>query len=109
MKKALLLLLIAVSASSVFAQAPASGSSDQKFHFGLKGTPALAWFKTDSPGLSSNGSTFGFSYGLITEFNFAKNYAFATGLDVTYRGGKFKSSMTDTTSKTTINIESSSN
>jgi hypothetical protein len=63
---------------------------DQKLHFGLKAAPSLAWLKSDSPGYTSDGSKFGFSYGLVTEFNFSDHYAFATGIDIAYRGGKFK-------------------
>jgi hypothetical protein len=64
---------------------------DQSFHFGIKVAPSLAWLKSDTKGYDSDGSIFGFSYGLITDFNFAQRYAFGTGLDITYRGGKFKS------------------
>lgn len=70
--------------------------SDQKFHFGLKAAPSLAWLKTDSKGVSSEGTKLGFSYGLITEFNFGEHYAFATGVDVSYRGGKLKTTFTTT-------------
>ena len=75
------------------------GQSDQKFHFGLKAAPSICWMKSDTKGLNSDGSKIGFVYGLITEFNFAKNYAFSTGIEVAYRGGKFKQSFsyTDTT------------
>ncbi len=59
----------------------------QKFHFGLKGAPSIAWLKTDSKNWSSSGSKFGFSYGAVTDFNFSDNYAFSSGVDVTYRGG----------------------
>jgi hypothetical protein len=58
-----------------------------RFHFGFKFSPTIAWIKPDSKGLSSEGSKLGFSYGIITEFNIQENYAFATGLQVTYRGG----------------------
>jgi hypothetical protein len=50
--------------------------------------------KTDTKGLSSDGSRAGFVYGLMAEFNFGGNYAFVTGIDVSYRGGKFKQSIT---------------
>lgn len=63
-------------------------SSDQKFHFGLKVSPTLAWLKPDTKGIEKGGSKLGFSYGIITEFNFQENYSIATGLQVTYRGGK---------------------
>lgn len=62
----------------------------QKFHFGLKAAPGIAWFRSDTKGLDSDGPKLGFTYGLITEFAFteAENYAFASGIDVVYRGGK---------------------
>jgi hypothetical protein len=85
------------------------GQTDQKFHFGLKAVPALAWFKSDTKGLQSDGSKVGFAYGLVAEFNFGKNYAFATGLEVAYRGGKFKSEVTTPgltmVTSTTANLE----
>lgn len=82
MKRLLLTLSLTIISISLFAQA--------EFHFGIKAAPSLAWLRSDTKGYDSDGSKFGFSYGLITEFNFANRYAFATGLDVTYRGGKFK-------------------
>jgi opacity protein-like surface antigen len=99
MKK--LLLTISLAAISVAAVA-----GDSKLHFGLKASPALVWLRTDTKGLESDGSKFGFSYGLLTEFKFAEKYAFATGLDITYRGGKFKNvtttySPTDTVTTST--------
>jgi hypothetical protein len=98
MRKKILLLIALFVSSATFAQ------STQKFHFGLKAAPSLAWLKTDSKELKSNGSKLGFSYGLITEFNFADHYAFATGIDIVYRGGKFKYSLSDSVS--TINTSS---
>ncbi len=80
--------------------------SDEGLHFGLKITPSLAWLRTDSKSVETNGSKFGFSYGLITEFKFAEHYAFATGLDITYRGGNLKSTFSindGTTNIVTVN------
>lgn len=85
MKKLLTIALLSIWSLSTSAQ------EESSFHFGLKAAPSIAWLKTDTKEVSSNGSKFGFSYGLMTEFNFAKRYAFATGLDVAYRGGKLKS------------------
>ncbi len=70
----------------------------QDFRFGLKVAPALAWLKPDTKGIEGNGSKLGFSYGIMTDFNFTDNYAFATGLDITYRGGSLKFVTNDTTS-----------
>ncbi len=62
-------------------------AQDQKFHFGLKVAPTLAWLKPDSKELTRDGSKLGFSYGIIGEYNFSSNYAIASGVQVTYRGG----------------------
>lgn len=67
-----------------------TNSLAQKFHFGLGVTPGLAWIHAGSDDITGDGSKFGFNYGLITEFAFTENYAFATGLTVDHKGGKFK-------------------
>ena len=100
MKKLVLLSLIIIIAIKALAQSTSGGT--QKLHFGLKAAPSLAWLRTDSKIIKSDGTKFGFNYGLITEFNFAANYAFATGIDVAYRGGKFIS--TTDSSKTNLNL-----
>ncbi len=71
--------------------ASAQETYDGGVHFGLKASPSLAWLRSDTKGLDTDGSKVGFIYGLITEFKFAQRYAFATGIDIDYRGGKFKS------------------
>ncbi|MCX6290414.1 MAG: porin family protein [Bacteroidetes bacterium] len=92
MKKILVILGVLFFTSALL-----KAQSDQKLHFGLKAAPSLAWISSDTKGFASNGSKLGFSYGLITEFKFADHYAFATGIDVAYRGGSSKFSTTDTT------------
>lgn len=82
MKKLITLLMLTIFVVD------ANAVTNNGLHFGLKAAPSLAWLRTDSKGLQSNGSKFGFTYGLITEFKFSDNYSFATGIDVTYRGGK---------------------
>ena len=79
----------------------------QKFHFGLKAAPGLAWIKPDTKGVDGNGSKLGFSYGIVTEFAFNKeeNYAFATGLEVAYRGGKVTQDALGSSVKTKINLQ----
>jgi hypothetical protein len=103
MKKLFSTFILIFIAASLFAQ------DDKTLHFGLKAAPSLAWLRSDTKGYESNGSKFGFSYGLITEFSLSSNYAFATGIDVAYRGGKFKSVTTTTTdtSLTTNSTEAS--
>ena len=79
----------------------------QKFHFGLKAAPGVAWMKPDTKGVSNGGAKLGFSYGIVTEFAFnkAENYAFATGLDVSYRGGKLDFDSSGSSIKTKLNLQ----
>ncbi len=104
MKK--IFVIITVLLATAFSS---NAQSEQKFHFGLKASPSLAWVSTDSKGATSEGTKLGFGYGLITEFNFSDHYAFATGIDVNYRGGKMKFSSESTSGGvTTTSILTSS-
>lgn len=92
-KISLFVLAFVVAVSSIV---NAQSDNDSKFNFGLKLSPTIAWFKAEGTGIESDGAKVGFAYGLIADINFAKNYSFETGIDVTYRGGKTKSVYTDT-------------
>lgn len=83
MRKLLLLVTIILSTLSTYGQ-------DQKFHFGLKITPSMAWIKPDNKDVERDGYKLGFSYGVQTEFRIQENYAIASGVQVAYRGGKLK-------------------
>ncbi len=97
MKKIFLIAFVVILAGTkLYAQ------DEQKLHFGLKAAPSLAWLTSDSKGFASNGTKLGFTYGLITEFNFSTHYAFATGIEVAYRGGNSKFSFT--TNDTITNV-----
>ncbi len=100
MKKAILIFSFLSITAAAFSQ-----KNDNKFHFGIKAQPALAWLKIDAPGgtdIKSDGLPFGFGYGLITDFGFADRYAFSTGLEVAYRGGKTLHNSKDTSGATVI-------
>lgn len=58
----------------------------QNFRFGVHLTPGVNFLTTDQPGADA-GSSFYFSYGGLMEYRFAENYAFATGFEVSQRGG----------------------
>jgi hypothetical protein len=60
----------------------------QNFRLGLTGSPSISWYKSETDGYNSEGVRFGISYGLISEFVLAEQYTFATGINVTYFGGK---------------------
>lgn len=64
--------------------------SDTKFSFGLKVAPTLAWLKSETKSVENDGAKLGFAYGLMADYNFSKNYALGTGVEVSYRGGKSK-------------------
>src|SRR5437764_2973738 len=88
MKKTFVLFFALLFSGILSAQDNASG--DSKLRFGFKVAPSLAWLKPDVKGFSSNGSKIGFIYGIMMDYNFAKNYSFSTGVEVSYRGGKLK-------------------
>ena len=79
--KFLIVLTIAILSANI------TNAQEQKFHFGLKVAPTIAWMKPDTKDLNKDGSKLGFTYGLMGESNFASNYALTYGLQVTYRGG----------------------
>ena len=65
-----------------------SSNENKKFRFGLVLNPNISWLKPNTSGYTKEGSKFGFSYGLSTEFFLAKNYLFSTGLIVNSLGGE---------------------
>ncbi len=84
-KLALSLLFVA----TIITASRAQEDEDQVFHFGLKASPTVNWFRVDADGVKNEALRIGFTYGLMTEFRITKNYAFATGLDISYRGGEY--------------------
>ena len=88
MKKITALFFVALLSGTIYAQD--NSSSISKFRFGFKVAPSLAWLKPDANDYESDGSKIGFIYGLMMDYNFAKNYAVNVGLEVAYRGGKLK-------------------
>src|SRR5687768_8849834 len=84
-KLALSLLFVA----TIITASRAQEDEDQVFHFGLKASPSVNWLRIDGDNVKNEALRIGFTYGLMTEFRITKNYAFATGLDVSYRGGEY--------------------
>lgn len=60
----------------------------RSFVLGVKAAPSISWLKTTQEEYNSEGAKIGFSWGVASEFYFAKNYALATGLNFCYQGGK---------------------
>jgi len=84
MKKIALSFCLVMLAMSITAQS----LNVQSFRLGLKASPSLAWFRPDTEDYNSEGVRFGFSYGLLAEFALAEHYGFATGVHISYLGGK---------------------
>ncbi|WP_113663083.1 porin family protein [Pedobacter nanyangensis] len=76
MKRIILAMFLMVATTQVFAQV----------RLGLTAHPNFGFLKIEN-GKGSGVST-GFSYGLMSDFEFAENYSFATGLTVTTINGK---------------------
>ena len=72
--------------------APAQATKESpSLKFGLKFTPTYCWFKLDRTDYDTDGGYVGYIYGIMTDFRIADNYYFATGVEVSQRGGKYKS------------------
>ncbi len=54
----------------------------QNFRFGLHFSPNISYLKTSSSNLENGGSSVGFGYGLIAEFNLGDRYAISTGFTI---------------------------
>ncbi|MBZ0206761.1 MAG: PorT family protein [Flavobacteriales bacterium] len=94
-------LALLFGASQLFAQ------SDNSVRLGIKLAPNMAWIRSDTKGLESNGTLIGYSFGLMSEFPFGTNgnYRFATGLFLNNVGGKSKQTYSQAdTSGLTSNI-----
>ena len=83
MKRLLSLLLLIATSQTLKGQ-------DQRFHFGLKVIPSMAWIKPDTKEAEREGRSFGFGYGVQTEFKLQENYVISSGVQVNYRGGSLK-------------------
>lgn len=87
------------TSSAAPAPAPAPVASSQAtdngggkaLMFGLKFTPTYTWFGLDRENYDTDGGYIGYTYGIMMDFRIADNYYFATGVEISQRGGKYKS------------------
>ncbi|MEJ2882758.1 porin family protein [Pedobacter sp. GR22-6] len=84
MKRIITALLLLFFTGNIYAQE--NVFSKYGFKLGLTAHPTVGWVKPQIG--KSNGVSLGFSYGVLGDFNFAENYAFATGLTITTINGK---------------------
>src|SRR5690606_30863477 len=69
----------AVSAQDYYTNQNSSSLDEKNFRLGLSINPNIGWYRYNDDDYKS-GSKMGFSYGLIADLGFAKNYYFSTGL-----------------------------
>jgi hypothetical protein len=62
----------------------------QNFQLGLKASPLVGYFKTETQNYQNEGAKLGFSYGLLLDRNFTDNYALATEFSVTTIKGAYQ-------------------
>lgn len=76
--------------SLAFISTQAQTDEFHRVRLGIKVAPSIIWLKPNSNGIKGDDVKLGFSYGLIFDLNFTKNYALGMGLEVAYRGGRMK-------------------
>jgi hypothetical protein len=81
LKKVLIIALMIVFSQSAFSQY-------KSVILGAKIAPDLGWLKSDQDGYKNEGLVAGFGWGLVAEFYFAENYAFASGFNFNFQNGK---------------------
>ena len=105
MKKLLLsIATVALAAPALMAQDAGRAESRvtlNRIRFGAYIAPNLSWMKPTATkdgnyAVQSDGSKLGFTYGLMAEYFFARNYGIVTGLQVNSTGGKQSSTIINT-------------
>ncbi len=83
--------VIPILAAALLAAPAMNAQDDASVRFGIKLAPNMSWLKADTKGLKNNGSSVGYTFGLITEFPIGAsgNYRFGTGLFLNNLGGKY--------------------
>lgn len=82
MKKLFLAIALLIGVSSVNAQ---------KITGGIAVSPIISWMKPDiSQNIENDGVRFGFSYGLVGDYNLNDNFAFSSGINVNNFGGQLE-------------------
>ncbi len=84
MKKFIMIAVLILFTEKLFAQR----DSTNGIRLGLMLSPQIAWMNGGDKNIQSNGTYAAFSYGLLMDVIFQRNYAFSTGIIVSYDGGK---------------------
>ncbi|MCU0360861.1 MAG: outer membrane beta-barrel protein [Bacteroidia bacterium] len=62
---------------------------DKKWRFGLRFTPQITWFTSKEKNLQSEGSVFGYGFGLHIENRFSETVGLVWGIGLDNEGGKY--------------------
>jgi len=65
-------------------------AQQRPFVFGFKVAPNLGWFKPNADGYENVGTTPGFAWGFIAQFNLMEHYSLGTGFNVLYFNARLK-------------------
>lgn len=110
-------ILMTLTAALVIAQVASAQDADRaesrvtlnRIRFGAYIAPNMSWMrptasKSDNGeyDVSKNGSKLGFTYGLMAEYYFARNYGVVTGLQVNSTGGKITAKRVNTATTTGV-------
>ena len=82
-KNTIIIFVLILLASTLKAQ-----EGTKPFNFTFRMGPNLSWLKTNSDAVSPDGSMVGFSWGALCEIPVQTNYAFVTGFNINFAGGK---------------------
>lgn len=85
MKKALYTSLLTLI---VFAFSLPVMAQYKSVELGIKVAPNMGWIKSNQENYESSGVRPGISWGMVSDFYFARNYAFNTGFNFNFHGGQ---------------------
>lgn len=71
----------------IFLSASGSAQDAPTFRFGVHASPSWAWMRTSDKKLEGTSSNWGLKFGLMGEYYFAENYAFVSGLNLSFNQG----------------------
>nr|WP_321453276.1 porin family protein [uncultured Carboxylicivirga sp.] len=77
-----------------------NAQTEKKTRLGFLLSPQISWMSSDEAGVNSNGSLFGYNFGILMDRFFDTNYALSTGLTINTVGGKLTYDATDDYEKT---------
>ena len=89
----------------LFLMLPAVKAQSEEYRFSLVLKPALSWMKSNENGVTSNGTLPGYNVGVLFDYFFANNFAFATGITVNTAGGKLEYPIPGATTKQTYRLK----